>query len=424
MTTKDEFGVGFKEYDELIFGNTDSNISPFTEKQWDKVMQWYRIMTYIAGVPILMAVILLSYKLIIGGISIERRSEAKDNMLRLFFGGIAIALAPVFVKLMLYINNSLVKILVLKANGSLDDLIGNSLLTNVRTGNAILTSLVIAMFAYLFVKLNIKFIIRQFTIIIFTIFTPIVATMWIMNRRAIGASIWFGQILINTFMQFIYAFLFLVYLNFLPTSSGWAVSLLWALMILPLAEVLQNTMQNLISRVAGVPGEEITNRGLGMTAEMAYTVRAFAYQFKDAHINGNGQGFISNFMNKTSINNDNMKSDSTNPVETNIIQTSPIKTNPIESKNTNEKSNNTGIQDDIMKKNNINKSSPLQIATKVGGGFFNTGMYMAEGRNLSNNSYQRRNNRNNINNTRKDDIRNKRNIEDITTNMEMESKNE
>ena len=176
-------------------------------------MQWYKIMTYIAGGPIFIAVVLLSYKIMVGGFSIEKRSEAKDNILRLFFGAVAIVLAPLFVKLMLYLNNNLVKILVFKTNGSLDNLLGNSLLSNVRTGNAILTALVIAMFAYLFVKLNIKFIIRQFTIIIFTIFTPMVATMWIMNRRAIGASIWFGQILINTFMQFIYAFLFLVYLN-------------------------------------------------------------------------------------------------------------------------------------------------------------------------------------------------------------------
>ena len=155
LTTNEELGVGFKEYDELIFGNTDNDIAPFTDEQWLKIMNWYKIMTSIVGVPILIAVIVLAYKIIIGGFNVEKRNEAKDNLLRLFFGGVAIALAPLFVKLMLYLNNNLVKILVLQANGgSLNDLLGNSILSNIRTGNTILTALVIAMFAYLFAKLN------------------------------------------------------------------------------------------------------------------------------------------------------------------------------------------------------------------------------------------------------------------------------
>ena len=437
LTTNDEFGVGFKQYDELIFGNTDLEIAPFTNEQWDKIMQWYQVMTMISGVPILIAVIVLSYKLIIGGFSIEKRSEAKDNILRLFFGGAAIALAPLFVKLMLYLNNNLVKILVLQANGgSLDGLLGNSLLTNIRTGNAILTSLVIAMFAYLFVKLNLKFIIRQFTILIFTIFTPIVATMWIMNRRAIGASIWFGQILINAFMQFIYAFLFLVYLNFLPASGGWAVSLIWALMILPLAEVLQNTLQNLISRIAGVPNEELSNRGIGMAAEMAYTVKAFAYQFKNGQSNGGtSSGILANFMNKTSIIDGKSIQSSTTPVQTTPVQTSPIKTKPIESKPNEQKQGNTNSaeQKETSTMKNINKNSipnnksnisPLGIATKAGATFLNTGMYIAEGRNFKNNRYDaRRESRNNINHTRKEDYKKQEEMNSISK-MEMDNKDE
>lgn len=85
-----------------------------------------------------------------------------------------IALAPLFVRFLLYMNNSLVHLLVTAANsGTLDSSLGSSMLTSIKTGNVITTALVIAMFIYLFVKLNIKFIVRQFTIIIFTIFTPV-----------------------------------------------------------------------------------------------------------------------------------------------------------------------------------------------------------------------------------------------------------
>lgn len=432
LTTNEEFGVGFKEYDELIFGNTDNDIEPFTDEQWDKTMDWYKVMTIIAGVPMFIAVVILAYKLIVGGFSIDKRQEAKDNILRLFFGAVSIALAPLFVKFLLYLNNNLVKILVAQANGSIDGLIGNSLLSNIRTGNAILTALVIAMFAYLFIKLNIKFIIRQFTIIIFTIFTPIISVMWIINRRAIGASIWFGQILINVFMQFIYAFLFLVYLNFLPASSGWAVSLLWAMMILPLAEVLQNTLQNLISRIAGVQGEELANRGIGMAAGMAYTLKAFAYQFRSSqNTNTSSSGLARTFMDNTSFINSNPEQQSfTSHIKTNEVKTSPIVTRPIKTKGVEDNiQNNKDIKfsNDMNKKDIMNdkrKNSPIRNVAKAGGAFLNTGMYMAEGRNFSNNSYSNRKyNRGNINNTRKSDI--KRELEqNTTTNLEMDNSNE
>ncbi len=421
LTTNEEFGVGFKEYDELIFGNTDNDIAPFTDEQWTKIMGWYKVMTTIVGVPILIAVIVLAYKIIIGGFNIEKRNEAKDNILRLFFGAVAIALAPLFVKLVLYLNNNLVKILVLQSNGgSLNDLLGNSILSNIRTGNAILTALVICMFAYLFVKLNIKFMIRHFTLLVFTIFTPIVATLWIMNRRAIGASLWFGEILVNAFMQFVYAFLFLVYLNFLPVSGGWAVSLIWALMILPLAEALLNVFHNLISRIAGVPAEEVAQRGIGMASNMGYTIKAFTYQFKNPGSNGDGNssGLLANFLNKTSVVGNKETPTNTNPVQTNIAKTQPVKTKPIETNMA-----NTNRVDQNNKKDNtkpINeRSEPFRKkAAKAGKAFMNTGMYMAEGRNFNTDRRYNKNNRNRYDSKRKKDIANT-----TTTHIEMDDKN-
>lgn len=421
LTTNEELGVGFKEYDELIFGNTDNDIAPFTDEQWTKIMGWYKVMTTIVGVPILIAVVVLAYKIIIGGFNIEKRNEAKDNILRLFFGAAAIALAPLFVKLVLYLNNNLVKILVLQANGgSLNDLLGNSILSNIRTGNAILTAIVIAMFAYLFAKLNIKFMIRHFTLLVFTIFTPVVATLWIMNRRAIGASLWFGEILVNAFMQFVYAFLFLVYLNILPVSGGWAVSLIWALMILPLAEALLNVFHNLISRIAGVPAEEVAQRGIGMASNMGYTIKAFTYQFKNPGSNGDGNssGLLANFLNKTSVVGNKETPTNTNPVQTNIAKTQPVKTKPIETNMA-----NTNRVDQNNKKDNtkpINeRSEPFRKkAAKAGKAFMNTGMYMAEGRNFNTDRRYNKNNRNRYDSKRKKDIANT-----TTTHIEMDDRN-
>ena len=248
-------------------------------------------------------------------------------------------------------------------------------MSNIRTGNAILTSIVIAMFAYLFVKLNIKFIIRQFTLIVFTVFTPIVATLWIINRKTIGASIWFGQIMINSFMQLIYAFLFLIYLSFLPVNNSWAINLLWAMMILPLADVLQNTLQNLVSKVAGIQNDDIANRGIGMAHEMAYTINAFAYQFKT----GKGSEMLNNFVHKTTMPQEN--NITTTPAETTVVKTNPISTSPIKPlKSTKEDSEN------------LKKSEKINRISKLGNNFMNIGMYMSEGKSFRNNSYQKNNN--------------------------------
>ena len=72
MTTKEELGVGFKNYDELIFAQDSSDISPFTDEQWNSMMNWYKIMAGISGSLLLIAVVITAYKFIIGGYSIEK----------------------------------------------------------------------------------------------------------------------------------------------------------------------------------------------------------------------------------------------------------------------------------------------------------------------------------------------------------------
>lgn len=218
-----EANVGFKDYDTLIFNNNAENdsLSPFTSELWSKTMNWYKVFAIISGSLILIAVFILAYKIMSAGMNTAKKNEAKESLTRLLFGGVAISIAPLFIRFLLFMNNSLVHLLVTAANsGTLEGSLGNSMLTSIRTGNAITTALVIAMFIYLFVKLNIKFIVRQFTIIIFTIFTPIACGLWIINKNVTAASIWAGQIIMNIFMQFIYCFLFLIYLAFLP-SRRW-----------------------------------------------------------------------------------------------------------------------------------------------------------------------------------------------------------
>ncbi len=283
--------VGFQDYDFLLFNfnNFCGDLAPFSLTMWERTMNCYKVFALISGSLILIAVIILAYKMSVAGMNISKKNEAKESLMRLLFGGVAIALAPLFIRFLLFLNNGFVEIIT-ASHGSLDNLIGHNMLSSISTGNAVTTSIVIAMFVYLFIKLNIKFIIRQFTLIIFTIFTPFAVGLWIINKNVTAAAIWVGQIMMNVFMQFIYCFLFVIYLKFIPSDSGWAISIIWAMMILPLADALQNCFQNLTSRIAGVDNEQMSNRVIGTSAMLGFGIGAIAEQFKTPQSKGNNNG--------------------------------------------------------------------------------------------------------------------------------------
>ncbi|MCI8518616.1 MAG: hypothetical protein HFJ51_00300, partial [Clostridia bacterium] len=86
---------GFKNYDELIFGNNQTDLSPFTKDSWNLVNKWYWTIAGIVGGPLLIAIVILAWKMIGAGISPDKRNEVKDNLMRLFFGVSSIAVAPI-----------------------------------------------------------------------------------------------------------------------------------------------------------------------------------------------------------------------------------------------------------------------------------------------------------------------------------------
>lgn len=406
FTTSTEANVGFKDYDTLIFNNNAENdsFSPFTDELWNKAMNWYKVFAIISGTLILIAVFILSYKIMIAGMNTARKNEVKESLMRLLFGGVAIALAPLFIRFLLFINNSMVHLLVTAANNSsLEGFLGNNMLSSIKTGNAISTALVIAMFIYLFVKLNIKFIVRQFTIIIFTVFTPIACGLWIINKNVTAASIWAGQIIMNIFMQFVYCFLFLMYLTFLPSGGGWAVSLIWAMMILPLADALMNCLQNLTSRIAGVDNEQMTNRVMGTGAMLGFGLGAIKEQLKTPSMkmanNDNSSGGFKGLVSraKSII---NPKAEKTNETDyykyipSNALNPRPDKDIPLPKPIINNSSNNDQIKtpkkDYTKAKNALNKVNHVaSTGFNIAKNYVGIGAKMAEGDfNSSNSKYK------------------------------------
>lgn len=59
------------------------------------------------------------------------------------------------------------------------------------------------------------------------------------------------------------------------------------MMILPLADALQNCMQNLTSRIAGVDNEQMTSHAMGMGAMLGYSIGTIKEQFNTPNKNVN-----------------------------------------------------------------------------------------------------------------------------------------
>lgn len=76
-------GVGFKDYDELIFNNNQNNdsLSPFNSELWNKTMNWYKVFAIISGTLILIAVFILSYKIMCAGMNTARKMRQKKVLL-------------------------------------------------------------------------------------------------------------------------------------------------------------------------------------------------------------------------------------------------------------------------------------------------------------------------------------------------------
>ena len=151
-----------------------------------------------------------------------------------------------------------------------------------------------------------------------------------------------------------------------------------------------------------------------MAGAMAYSIKTIAYQFKgsETQVNNNNQtSLLGRIFNNNEAN--QITPMKTNPMETNKMNTTPM--NSLNTDNGQGKENNNNIQNKETGKKNSNVASMGRKAFNTGKEFLNMGMYMAEGRNFD----TRRNyNRNNINDTRKEDFKKKDNENSAIINIQ------
>lgn len=170
------------------------------------------------------------------------------------------------------------------------------------------------------------------------------------------------------------------------------------MMILPLADALQNCLQNLTSRIAGVDNEQMTSRVMGMGAMLGFGLGAIKEQFnspaeKIKNSNGNDnnssgglKGFVSRA--KSVINPSMNLSDekdyngNINPIRE-VLPKEKTTNNTTYNKNTNENVSNNKTNKTTMK-SVVGKVAKASVnATKT---YLATGAKMAEG-NFNKSSY-------------------------------------
>lgn len=268
-----------KTLDQILFNSgTPDDKMPFTDKQLQAMNDWYSVISSVATALLIIPIVLAIFKAMYAGINPKARENVKESVERLFASGIIIAVTPIVFRLLLHINNLLVYYLGTLIKGSPDRVLGiNGIMQNIHTGSAIFTALVIFMFVYLNVRIALMFFIRQFMLIVFYILTPIMVVLWTINKNINAAQIWLGELLTNIFTQFFYAVVFLIYMSFIGNTTSWVESIAWAMLIIPLAEALRNSLQGYFARLSGVNEESAVSSaarflGLGAALHGAGTV--------------------------------------------------------------------------------------------------------------------------------------------------------
>lgn len=166
------------------------------------------------------------------------------------------------------------------------------------------------------------------------------------------------------------------------------------MMILPLADALQNCLQNLTSRIAGIDNEQMTGRVMSMGAMLGFGIGTIKEQFKspssNTMSNNSGNGF-KGFINRAkSVINPGMNlsdekdySGNVNPIR-DVLPKEKVK-EKINNNSSTPTSSNTNRQNNSN--NTVNASDIARGALNVTKSYLSFGAKMAEG-NFNNSPYK------------------------------------
>lgn len=275
--------MGLEPLDKLIFleGLTEDEkrIAPWSQTELKFIQLWYLALSGIVMPFFLVVIGVTGLKLVSSGVNPGMRAEAISSIWR-WLGALAIIiLAPMLVQSLLWATAIFLEGIkfgfnqVIGAAGvgrSINDWGGVGFADiNIATGSVLGTAIVKVMFLFIYIYFNILYLIRKLVVSVMLCFTPVMALLWALNKNVNAAGIWLGEIASNAFMPVAHALVLCLILGFCDVSNisdgTWFIILVFMYALIPLSEVLRNSLQGLITRMSGM-NEEGSARGVMLAA--------------------------------------------------------------------------------------------------------------------------------------------------------------
>lgn len=270
--------VGFKSMSELVFASGLSDVEkealPWQVGQYKYVYKFYTGLLILV-IPIYTLLIAVSaFKFLNASINPAERAEAKDSVMRIFYGILIMLLAPYLIEVLIKFSLLLVDAIATAFLniGNVEDLnsLNVNLLSskNIITGSVLGTVIVKIMFAMLFLYFNILYIIRMVAMSVMFVFTPIMTIFWVINKNTTAIAIWLGELASNAFMPVAHALVLCVVLLLSDvknvTDGSFVTILVMMYTLIPLSEALRNSMQSIFTRAAGFSEDATAKKVMGV----------------------------------------------------------------------------------------------------------------------------------------------------------------
>jgi len=275
--------AGMKPVDQLIFlsslSEDEKKSAPWTSSEVNFIKLWYLALSGLVMPFFLLIICISAYKLTIAGVNPGMRAEAINSIWR-WFGSLAIIiLAPLLVQSLMQLTGIILDGInagfgiVMNACGigrPVSDWGGiNFGGLSITTGSVLGTSIVKAMFIFIYLWLNTVYLVRKMVVSAMLCFTPVMAILWAANKNVNAAAVWMGEITSNAFMPVAHSLVLCIVLGFCDVKNisegSWYTILVFMYTLMPLAEVIRNSLQGLLTNMAGL-NEERTARGALISA--------------------------------------------------------------------------------------------------------------------------------------------------------------
>ncbi|GAB6159333.1 hypothetical protein JCM39194_25340 [Desulfotomaculum varum] len=273
--------AGLQPVDKLVFlsdlEEAEKKIAPWTGNEKEFLNLWFLAMTGVV-LPFYIISIAVSFiKLMTCSGNPAGRSEAIQSIWRWFGALIITVAAPVLVESLTWLTSIFLDgiqyafQLVAQESG-INRTPGNWGAINfggvaITTGSILGTVLVKLMFAVFWAWINVVYVIRKIVLSGMFCFTPLMALMWSVNKNTTAIAVWLGELASNAFMPVAHALVLCTILGFMDVKNinqqgTWFQILIAIYTIMPLAEVIRNTLQTLFTRMAGLNEEHTAKKAM------------------------------------------------------------------------------------------------------------------------------------------------------------------